>query len=115
MEGVPTKILGRVLLKAAVLNFTIVDLLSVWKKGTQFEYACTASCFSRVGRLIIFSCTAARVLNVLQHAWNQTAVISAFWKKQNVLLHIRKADTETFWVTLSSKILKNILFLGKVN
>ena len=115
MEGVPTKILGRVPLKAAVLNFTIVDLLSVWKKVTQFEYACTASCFSRVGRLIIFSYTAARVLNVLQHAWNQNAVISAFWMKQNVLLHIHKADTKTFWVTLSSKILKNILFLGKVN
>ena len=115
MEGVPTKILARATLKAAILNFTIVYLSSVWRNMTQFEYACIASCFSRVGRLIIFSCTAARVLNVLQHVWNQNAVISAFWMKQNVLLHIHKADTKTFWVTLSGKILKNILFSGKVN
>ena len=115
MEGVPTKILGRATLKAAILNFTIVYLSSVWRNMTQFEYACIASCFSGVGRLISFSCTAARVLNILQHVWNQKAAISAFWMKQYVLLHIRKADTKTFWVTLSSNILENILFFGKVN
>ena len=103
MEGVPTKILGRATLKAVILNFTIVYLSSVWRNMTQFEYACIASCFSRVGRLIS---TAARVLNILQHVWNQNAAISAFWMKQYVLLHIRKADTKTFWVTLSSNILK---------
>ena len=106
MEGVPTKILGRATLKAVILNFTIVYLSSVWRNMTQFEYACIASCFSRVGRLISFSCTAARVLNILPHVWNQNAAISAFWMKQYVLLHIRNADTKTFWVTLSSNILK---------
>ena len=35
--------------------------------------------------------------------------------KQNALLHLTKADSRTFLVTLSSNILNNILFFEKVN
>ena len=83
---------------------------------TQFEYACIASCFSRVCRLISFSCTTARVNSHILLSGAKTLLFRHFeWSKTYCCIYLKLTLKPFGWHFLATFLKHFILRKGKLN